>query len=131
MLFSIDACPSWDTYTVTTGPSRIPSDATSNCDFCLRATASPTRLPADPPLKRHPPASGAYPMNCPIHWITRRSTSEAAGEKCHLAQSWFTAEANNSPRTDAWFPPELIYPRKRGSDIAWNSRKYGSPLPVR
>jgi hypothetical protein len=57
-------------------------------------------------------------MNCAIHRITRRSTSEAAEEKCHLAQSWFTADANSSPRTDAWFPPELIYPKKRGSQIS-------------
>jgi hypothetical protein len=54
-------------------------------------------------------------MNCAIQRITRRSTSEAAGEKCHLAQSWFTADANSSPRTAAWFPPVLIYPRKRGA----------------
>src|ERR1700732_3019550 len=53
-------------------------------------------------------------MNCAIHRITRRSTSEAAGEKCHLAQIWLTAEANSSPRTAAWFPPALIYPKKRG-----------------
>src|SRR5262245_4071914 len=114
MPFSSDACPSCDTYTVTEGPPRIPREAVSNGAFCLRATASPTRLPADPPLKRQPAASGAYPMNCAIHRITRRSTSEAAGEKCHLAQIWFTAEANSSPKTAASFPPELIYPKKRG-----------------
>src|SRR5262249_20768345 len=114
MLFSREACPSCDTYTVRAGPPRIPSTAASNGAFCLQAVASPTRFPADPPLKRHPPASEGYPMNSAIHRITRRSTSEAAGEKCHRAQIWFTAEAKRSPRTAAWFPPELIYPKKRG-----------------